>query len=203
MSERKRYEQLESLPAYGPMYIPVNDDGEPFYSEGLVIRFYRQNRKDWVANFKPGLTGLNAIYELVIMPNILVIAGGKAYIMDPDKEIPVSILGSGFEQTIKTLDHRIIIITLTNLTIIETNGEYWDTERFSWGGIINLKIDGHLISGLSFDPMNKNGEWDEFTVDLEKRTVIGGSYSKYFFDPIKSGLSGTHEKTKTKWWKFW
>ena len=43
----KRYEQLKSLPTYGPMYIPVSGNDEPFYSEGLVIRFFRTDGTDW------------------------------------------------------------------------------------------------------------------------------------------------------------
>ena len=78
-----RYEILESLPTYGPMYIPVTEDGEPFYSQGLAVRFFRDDNSDWVANFKPSWTGLNAIYEFDNQQNVLVIAGGTCYIMNP------------------------------------------------------------------------------------------------------------------------
>ena len=54
MSEVKQYELLESLPAYGPMYIPISETGEPFYSEGVAVRFYKKDGTAWVGNFATG-----------------------------------------------------------------------------------------------------------------------------------------------------
>ena len=54
MQVQRRYEILDGLPTYGPMYVPVSEDGEPFYSEGFVVRFYKSDGSEWVANFKPG-----------------------------------------------------------------------------------------------------------------------------------------------------
>jgi len=43
MTTEKRYEILDSLPTYGPMYVPVSESGDPFYSEGVVVRFFRND----------------------------------------------------------------------------------------------------------------------------------------------------------------
>ena len=88
-----RYEILESLPTYGPMFIPVTGDDEPYYSQGFAVRFYRDDKSDWVANFKPGWTGLNAIYEFDNQQNVLVIAGGTCYIMNPNDTKPIEVFG--------------------------------------------------------------------------------------------------------------
>ena len=71
MFKQKRYEVLESLPAYGPMYVPVTDTDEPFYSQGYPVRFYKSDGTTWVANFKPGWTGLNAVYDFNEQKHIL------------------------------------------------------------------------------------------------------------------------------------
>jgi hypothetical protein len=200
----KRYEILESLPSYGPMYIPVTENGEPYYSEGFVVKFYKTDGTMWVANFKPGWTGFNAVYEFGIEDNILIIAGGTCYLMNPEEQKPQSTFGVGYESAIKTLDGRLILQDLTDLTVFEVNGEHWRTERISWDGIKDLKLEGTLVSGLSFDPMNEKDQWIEFIVGLEKRNVKGGSYRQYKFKPVGKNVESVHRKDGIKsWWKIW
>ena len=202
MTDIKRYEILDALPTYGPMYISVADNDEPFYSEGFAVRFFKSDGTDWVANFKPGWTGLNAVYEFTDQQYILVIAGGTCYLMNPDEDKPKSTFGVGYETVIKNLDGRLILQDLTDLTVIEPNGEHWHTERISWDGIKDLKLEGNLVSGLSFDPMNDKDEWVEFVVDLEKRNVKGGSFRQYEFKPVGESVQRKND-TKKPWWKIW
>jgi len=205
VEKTKRYEILESLPTYGPMYIPVTENNELYYSEGLVVKFFKSDGTDWVANFKPGWTGFNAVYEFGIEDDILVIAGGTCYLMNPEEQKPKSTFGVGYESVIKTLDGRLILQDLTDLTVFEINGEHWHTERISWDGIKDLKLKGTLVSGLSFDPMNDKNRWVEFIVDLEKRNVKGGSYRQYEFKPIAANVESVRRKNgeKQPWWKIW
>jgi len=102
MIEHKRYEILDSLPVYGPMYIPVTDDDEPFFSEGLPIRFFKSDGTDWVANFKPGLTGLNKIYDFPLLDRVIVIAGGLGYIMTCENEKPLGTFGLTITEIFQT-----------------------------------------------------------------------------------------------------
>ena len=202
MTDIKRYEILDALPTYGPMYISVADNDESFYSEGFAVRFFKSDGTDWVANFKPGWTGLNAVYEFTDQQYILVIAGGTCYLMNPDEDKPKSTFGVGYETVIKNLDGRLILQDLTDLTVIEPNGEHWHTERISWDGIKDLKLERNLVSGLSFDPMNDKDEWVEFVVDLEKRNVKGGSFRQYEFKPVEESVQRKND-TKKPWWKIW
>jgi hypothetical protein len=205
MGKKERYTILESLPVYGPMYISVTGNDEPFYSEGFVVRFYQSDGMDWVANFKPGWTGLNAVYEFENEVDILVIAGGTCYLINPAEHKAKATFGVGYESVIKTLDGRLILQDLTDLTVFEINGEHWHTERISWDGIKNLKLEGTLVSGLSFDPMNDKEKWVEFIVDLENRNVKGGSYRQYDFKPIEQHVGSVYKRNEEKrpWWKIW
>jgi len=202
---KSRFEILESLPTYGPMYIPVTGDDEPYYSQGFAVRFYKDDKTNWVANFKPSWTGLNAIYEFEDQQNLLVIAGGTCYIMNPNNTKPIEVFGVGYETVIKTLDGRLILQDSINITVIEPNVEHWDTERISLDGLKDLKLDGNLITGLSFDPMNEKEEWVKFVVDLETRKVTGGSYRQYELKPIEQSTESFHKKKglKSAWWKIW
>jgi hypothetical protein len=190
LTETKKYEILEALPAYGPMYIPVTENDEAFYSQGFPVRFYKSDGTDWVANFKPGWTDLRIIYELKDTSNLLVIACGTCYLMNPDETKPVSVFGVGYSTVLKAPDGRLILQDQTNLTIIETNGNNWDSERISWDGLKDLKLESNIVTGLSYDPMNEVDEWVNFTYDINTKILTGGSYHGY----------KTIEKP---WWKIW
>ncbi|HMI02490.1 MAG TPA: hypothetical protein VK541_08420 [Pedobacter sp.] len=205
MQQTKRYEILESLPSYGPMYIPVSENNEAYYSEGYVARFYTSEDTTWVGNFEPGLTGLDAVYEFEDDPYILVIAGGTCYLMNPDFHKPISIFGALYETAIKTLDGRLILQDSTHLTVFEISGEHWSTERISWDGIKELIIEGNLVRGVAYRPTAESDEWVEFVVDLEKRNVRGGSWCHHEFKPTveKANLMHKHQPAKRRWWKIW
>ena len=190
LTERKRYEILESLPTYGPMYIPVSDNDKPFYSEGFVVRFYRTDETEWVANFLPGWTNLKVIIELTDTTNLLVIACGTCYLMNPDDTKPLSVFGVGYLTTFKTEDGRLILQDQTDLTIVEPDGSYWGTERISWDGLKELKIDNNTITGLAYDPMYDADEWVKFSYNIDKKELIGGSFVR-------------PEKVKKSKWRFW
>jgi hypothetical protein len=176
MTGIKRYDILQSLPTYGPMYIPVTDNDEGFYSEGFVVRFYKSDGTDWVANFRPGWTDLEEIHEFANDERLLVVARGTCYMMNPDQTKPLSVFGVGYEKVFKTHDQRLILQDQTDLTIIETNGEHWATERISFDGLKDLQLESNLVTGLSYNPMNEVEEWVKFTFDIDTKILTGGSY---------------------------
>ena len=179
MTESEKYEILSSLPAYGPMYIPISESGEVFYSEGFPVRFFKSDGTTWVANFKIGWTDLKYVYKLLRSSNLLVIAGGICYLMTPEDTRPISVFGVGYSTILIAEDGRLVLQDDTSLTIIETNGDHWDTERISWDGIKSLKIKSNLVSGLSYDPMNSLNEWIVFTLNIDTKALTGGSYRIY------------------------
>lgn len=161
------------------MYIPVSRSGDAFYSEGFPVRFFRSDGTTWVANFELGWTDLRDVYELLGSSNLLVIAGGVCYMMTPEDVRPISVFGVGYSTLLIAEDGRIILQDDTDLSIIETNGDHWHTERISWDGIKDLKLENNLVSGFSYDPMNSLNEWVVFTLDINTKALIGGSYRIY------------------------
>ena len=110
MQLQKRYDILQGLPSYGPMYIPVSEDGEQFYSEGFVVRFYKSDGSEWVANFKPGWTDCSLVVDYTDQNRIVVIAKGQGYIMTPDQPTPIDTFGVGIKDAIKTDDNKIVFV---------------------------------------------------------------------------------------------
>jgi hypothetical protein len=171
-----RYEILEHLPSYGPMYIPITRNGEPFYSEGYAIRFFKSDGKDWVANFEMGWTDLKEVIELSNTSNLLVIANGTCYLMDPNDTNPIEAFGVGYVAIFKASMQRYVLQDQTDLTIVEADGQHWYTERISWDGLKDLKVENNIVKGLSFDPRKDSDEWTSFTYDIDKKLLAGGSY---------------------------
>lgn len=175
MTTEKRYEILNALPTYGPMYVPVSNNGEPFYSEGFPVRFYRKDGTQWVANFQSGWTDLKRILEFDKTQNLLVIACGTSYIMNPNDTKPIQVFGVGYSEIFQANNNRFVLQDQTDLTIIEPDGSHWHTERISWDGLAEIKIENNLVLGLAFNPTHDAEEWVEFKYDLDTKVLIGGS----------------------------
>lgn len=176
VKSKKQFEILPSLPTYGPMYIPVSETGEPFYSEGYPVRFYRRDGTEWVANFQPGWTDLKQVIQLDNTDLLLVIAYGTCYLMDPDDTKPVAVFGVDYCQIYQASNDRLVLQDQTSLTIIESDGTHWDTERISWDGLAEVRIEANVVSGLAFSPTSTWGEWVEFSYDIDTRSLVGGSF---------------------------
>ncbi|RPD45182.1 hypothetical protein [Paracnuella aquatica] len=189
MTTEKRYEILNALPTYGPMYVPVTDNGEPFYSEGFPVRFYRTDGTEWVANFQPGWTDLKKIIEFDKTQNLLIIACGTCYIMNQNETKPIQVFGVGYSNIFSASNDRLVLQDQTDLTIIEPDGNHWHTERISWDGLKEIKVENSIITGLSYDPMHDADEWVPFSYDIDTKVLTGGSYHRY--------------DNKKPWWKLW
>lgn len=176
MKSKKQFEVLSSLPAYGPMYVPVSETGEPFYSEGYPVRFYRRDGTEWVANFQPGWTDLKQVIQLDNTDLLLVIAYGTCYLMDPDSTTPVAVFGVGYSHIFHASANRYVLHDETHLTVIAADGTYWRTERISWDGLAEVRIEANVVSGLAFSPTSTCGEWVEFSYDIDTRSLVGGSF---------------------------
>jgi hypothetical protein len=187
MPTTKRYEILDGLPGYGPMYISISESGEPFYSEGFVVRFYKDNGTDWVANFKPGWTKLKQVIELKNSTNLLVIALGECYLMNPNDTKPISVFGVDYSNVF-TANNKIVLQATTSFTIVKQDGTHWNTERISWDEFKDVAVENDTISGLAYTALEPN-EWTEFSYNIETKILIGGSWN--------------WEIVKKPWWKFW
>ena len=193
---KNRYKVLDSLPPYGPMYIPIAADGKQFYSEGFVVRFYRLDTTEWVANFELGGTRLREVIEFNNTSNLLIIADGTCYMMDPECSVPLFVFGGDYSKVIITEDQKFVLQNSIGLTIVEPNGTYWHSQRISWDGLADIMIDNGIVKGLSYDPTHDADEWVEFSYDVNSKELIGGSYNR-------SGFYHSQSMKKKPWWKLW
>jgi len=196
MTDIKKFEILDALPTYGPMYVPVTEDGKPYYSEGFVVRFLKSTGDNWVANFKLGFKSFSDVFDFRDSENLIVIAGGLGYVMHPDNEKPIRTFGCSIDKVIRLDEEKLFASDDTQIMEISANGEQWISPRIAWDGIKDIKIENGLLTGLSFDPMDDNNEWVPFRINLMTKQIESGSYRRYYTDngqPVK----------KNKWWKVW
>jgi hypothetical protein len=192
MQLQKKYEILDGLPTYGPMYIPISEDGIEFYNEGFVVRFFKSDGTNWVGNFKTGWTKYSNVFEIPDTDKIVVIASGQGYLITPDQQKPLKTFGYAISEIVTTNDKIFVAADITDLEIINSDATIWRSERISWDGIKDLVIKDKIVSGLSFDPMHDSDEWVNFSFNLDTKEIIGGSYKRYDFEEVKKPF-----------WKFW
>ncbi|MCC4213477.1 hypothetical protein [Leeuwenhoekiella parthenopeia] len=205
MNSDYKFQKLDFLPPYGPMYIPVTRDGEGYYREGFVVKFYRNNGQSWVANFEPGHSKLSKVYDLPETNFVVIIAGGIGYLMHIDHEKPNAIFGDSIDDAFQAPDHSVICIDQIGVTIIDKNAEIWTSERIFWDGYKDLKVQNDIISGLSYDPTNELTEWTAFSFNITTREITGGSFKNMVLNNPNLEMKNKDEvpaKKKPKW-KFW
>lgn len=197
MQINKKYEILEYLPAYGPMYFSFTDNtNEPFVSEGFVVRFFKSDGTDWVANFNPGWTECVFIKGYTDSESIIVIANGTGYLIDCENKKLIKILGFSINNILEIDDDFFLISDDTGVQIINDKGIYWESPRISFDGIKDIKINNNILTGLSYDPMCDFDDWSKFKINLITKEIEGGSYRKYYTDENK-------QKKLKPWWKIW
>ncbi len=158
------------------MHISISNSETPFYSEGFIVRFFKTDGTQWVANFQPGWTKLKAVIALADTPNLLVIALGTCYLMDPDQTTPLSVFGVGYSNFFSTSDGRFVLQDQTDLTIVEPDGSHWRTARISLDGLKEVSIEKNIVTGLAFNPTHEDDEWVYFHYDIDSKKLLGGSY---------------------------
>jgi len=187
VEEKPKYEILDSLPAYGPMYIPISLNGKPFYHEGFVVKFFKNDGSYWVGNFDTGWSNLNQVIEL--QGNLLfVLAGGIGYLINPNDSNKIDILNGVYTHLLKTDNSKIIIFDYNYLTVIESDGNYWDSERISIDGFDDVVIDKNIIRGYALYPFDNEDKRIPFEYNIDTKVLVGGSYN---YDE------------QSPWWKVW
>lgn len=209
MNTSKQFEILNGLPGTGPMYFRIPDIENTVYSEGFVVRFFKSDGTNWVANFQSGWTNFNKVCDFPENETVIVIAGGNGYVMSPEENIPKFSFGLTIEQTLQTEDGSLICSDgLTILFFDNSNGEFWQSERISWDGIKDLLYSNGMLHGKSYDPLNSTENWTDFSIDLKTKKISGGSFQDFLqqnpnLQVGENGLLKEKSTMKKPWWKFW
>jgi len=77
------YDVLPGLPPYGDWPEAFTSTGHGRQHEGFVVRFNPDGESSWVGNFQRGLSSFDLVCEHLNGRELIVVAGGEAYVVDP------------------------------------------------------------------------------------------------------------------------
>jgi hypothetical protein len=141
----------------------------------MVVEFNTE-AGTWVGNFQPGLGQLQFAGTHTNMLDMVVIAGGDLWIVNPRERTAIRMLPS-LEAILEVHNPEGWVFNRQDIALarLGPNGLMWHTRRLSWDGFDQLRIIQTEISGLAWSPIDD--QWHPFTVDLNTGKSTGGSYS--------------------------
>jgi hypothetical protein len=171
-SEGKLCELLPGFEQNGQT--PVCIGGQPFYSEGTIVRFFSSDGTSWVGNFAKGGIATSEVIEFPKARKVFVFSGGDLYIMNPDQQQPLKRDEQGYyAKTVKLDDGRYLTYNLQAIMVIEKDGTYWKSEEISLDGMRNVSVKDNIVSGLAYNYYNHDDPWEPFTFDINTKVITG------------------------------
>jgi hypothetical protein len=171
------WEVLSGLPPYGSPALNFSATGQGKHREGFVVKFLSDANEPWIGNFQRGLT---EFCEVVAHPdgdNIIVIAGGEAYVVSPSAKQCLQTFGGQIGAVLSTKELELILfVSLVDVTAIGKSGVAWRSRRISWDGFRGLHLDGHWLIGEAYSPVDEP-DWRPFRVYARTGQVEGGTYT--------------------------
>jgi hypothetical protein len=169
-----RFEVLPGLPPYGdwPEWVPATARGR----EGFVVRFTPDDGSEWVGNFAGGLSSFDHVCDHPNGRDVVVVAGGQAFVVDPATRALVESFGGQIEEVIPVPELGLLVFgNGLWFEALGPSGRCWTTRRLSWDGMRELRREGLRLSGEAWYPM-AGGYWVPFEVNLASGECSGGSY---------------------------
>jgi hypothetical protein len=176
----ERFEILAGLPPYGAVALPFPSDGAGRHREGLVVRFNPASVEPWVGNFQRGATTYNSVLAHPDGRQVVVVAGGQGYVIDPEMRMETQCrMSASINFAISMPEfNQIVLGTDLEFGAIRADGTGWNSGRLSWDGIKNISISAATLKGEAYSPLSDS--WFPFTLDLLTGESFGAIYPAEF-----------------------
>jgi hypothetical protein len=164
---------LQGLPSYGPMATPFPEEWGRLGREGIVVEFQTESAT-WVANFQPGLCGIEFAENHPNKRDAVVIAAGDLWVVDAIQRTAECLL-SAIDTALEVRDPEGWVFSRQGLALVRfgPEGLMWHTRRLSWDGFDRLTVGQSEVTGLAYSPLDD--QWHAFRVDLSTGRSTGGS----------------------------
>ena len=170
------FEVLHGLPPYGDWPEGFTATGQGRHREGYVVRFNPDGPASWVGNFQPGRSSFE---EVLLHPNgreLVVIAGGQGYMVDPNHWAKREYFGGQIEVALQVPELSSVVFgNGLWFDSLGPDGWQWRSVRISWDGMQELRRDGLRLLGQAWNPLEDH--WLPFELDLRSGQFTGGSYN--------------------------
>jgi hypothetical protein len=176
-----RFKILPGLPGTGPQPISFPPKSKAEYSEGLVVQFFAEKVPAWIGNFATGLLvgRPDSVFECHDGRRVLVVSGGDAWVVDPEDPGSAQQVDNWTTQVIDVPEHKLLILgNPVSFLGLGPQGLVWKSQRISWDGFRGLAVDGAVLTGESWTPMDRNNPWIRFRLDITNGQHQGGAYDK-------------------------
>jgi hypothetical protein len=171
-----KFEVLPGLPPYGDWPEAFTATGQGRHREGYVVRFEPDGAAPWVGNFQSGLASFDTVLEHPNGRELLVIADGQGYVVDPLDRSKREYFGAQIEVALQIPELSSIVFG--NGLWFESLGPagwQWRSRRISWDGMQDLRRIGLRLFGQAWSPLEDR--WLPFELDLRLGEFSGGSYN--------------------------
>ena len=158
----------------------------------LWVKFSgKDGGSEWIGKFGVGGFGSGHVVKIAEPDNFLISAGGFVYLVDATKRELINQYCDDLAQDVAYDGQRklLIVARWTQLRWVEFGGKILFDREIAVDGIRDLKIEGHILSGLAIS--NYGGEEKRFRFDLEKLKIL--SWEE---------VSSKNSSSKKPWWKF-
>ena len=167
---------LPGLPAYGPRAEPFPASGYGAHREGVVVEFVNGNGDAWVGNFQPGANSYNAVFDAFGKDRPVIIAGGRAYIVDVPSRKAIEEFGGTIDWCLELQEQaRLVFSNGIDFEARDRNGVVWHSGRVSFDGMRDLTLSDGKVHEFAYSPLD--GEYKAFDLDLNTGRFSGGSYN--------------------------
>ena len=129
----------------------------------------------WVANFRPGISGIDLASPHPNNRDAVVIAAGDLWVVDVVRR-SAQLLLPAIESSLEVSEPSGWIFSRQGLALARFGPSdlLWHTKRLSWDGFDELRIVGHELSGVAWSPLDDT--WHPFRVDIRSGRSEGGSF---------------------------
>ncbi|HEU4791967.1 MAG TPA: hypothetical protein VFS71_19940 [Flavobacterium sp.] len=201
---KEKFEILKGLPAYGEMYISIPENGYSEFSEGLVIKFIKKDNTEWIGNFETGSSSFKFAAKLKSSENVLIIACGNCYIMNPEETKPKVEFGHDYKYVFE-YKTKFVLVGEYSISIVESIDKIEHLDNLYYDGITNVKLeDENLIGELNSYDSYGEGYKSDFILNLEtsefKEIERIKNQNKV---NNQNEISPKDVVENKKWWKFW
>ena len=165
------------------MYISIPPNGYTEFSEGVAVEFTKHDGTKWVGNLATGQSNLKFAAHLKNGNDVLIIASGICYIIDPDNLLSFIEFGFNFH-SVSEHKNSFILVGKHAISIVENRNSIIHFPDLSYDGIEVEKLENDKLYCVS-RLFNSSYDFEEskFVLDLNNKVII--------------------KEYKVEWWKFW
>ena len=169
-----KFKILEGLPATGDLPIQFSATGMGMHSEGLVSKFWSESSNEsWIGNFQRGLNLFDHAVQHPNLVDIIIVAGGDVYIVNPERRTLQDNFGGDFETITAVPDQSLYIFGMSiAFEAVGPKGRTWRSARIALDGIRSLNLEGSDLTGEAY---NQDDQWIPFSLDVVSGEFTGGA----------------------------